>query len=582
MSTLSMSQRVGMLLNVGSNPIYLKHRRARLRPRHMVSWGLITLTTVGFVFALVYFTVSERGHVDPVEAAKASMLPLIVVQGVLLMGMGTSAVATGIARERDRELLDYQRMTPMSPAAKIVGYLFGLPAREYFLFLLTLPFLFYAVTRSGLGWAKVGQFYVVFFSSVWLYHMTGLMAGMVSKKPWQSSMISLGAVVGLYLVLPVFTSWVGLSFFDFLTVRPTFFAMIFEEINTTSHGWDVRRMMLVRLYREVPFFGMSLNPTVFSLVIQCFGLVTMYHVVRRKWIDPAWHPFSKRFAVGFVLGITVLVAGSLWPMLRSEALLSDLVHRMNVDGRAYVSGVLIAVYPLVAGSAMLLCVHLVTPSHNTARRGLRRARRRGLHDVPAGWDAASSTRPTLVMLAFVWAGFVAVIYAAVNGGLVFTTGPVPWSWLLTMGALGTVTTLAFQAINAWLDQRVLVLALFFLWVVPVMVMVVLVSAFGMDTEAMYIGVTCPAVAGILTVLGLIDATASGQPGYTPLLIGDHPRIVIALTIGFYGVLSAYAASAAAGKAKQRFDEELASESHRQGQAEPAPSPEALPSPALTT
>ena len=63
---------------------------------------------------------------------------------IILMGLGTGQVASGLARERLEQLVDYQRMTPMTPTAKILGYLFGLPIREYFLFALTLPFLAFA------------------------------------------------------------------------------------------------------------------------------------------------------------------------------------------------------------------------------------------------------------------------------------------------------------------------------------------------------------------------------------------------------------------------------------------------------
>ena len=78
-------------------------------------------------------------------------MPIFFVQGVILMFMGTGAVASGIANERDSGVLDYQRITPMGPMRKIVGYLFGLPVREYFLFALTLPFVAYGTVRGGIA-----------------------------------------------------------------------------------------------------------------------------------------------------------------------------------------------------------------------------------------------------------------------------------------------------------------------------------------------------------------------------------------------------------------------------------------------
>ena len=49
---------------------------------------------------------------------------------LIMTVLGTGAVTGGIARERAGALVDYQRLTPMPPAAKIRGYLFGLPVRE--------------------------------------------------------------------------------------------------------------------------------------------------------------------------------------------------------------------------------------------------------------------------------------------------------------------------------------------------------------------------------------------------------------------------------------------------------------------
>ena len=50
--------------------------------------------------------------------------------------------------ERDEGVIDYQRLIPMSPLSKVLGYLFGLPVREYVMFLATLPFT---------GWALVAR-----------------------------------------------------------------------------------------------------------------------------------------------------------------------------------------------------------------------------------------------------------------------------------------------------------------------------------------------------------------------------------------------------------------------------------------
>lgn len=527
------------LPGVAGNPIYVQHRRTRTRWAPTLTWALVTLTVVTFIFVLTYLTLTRRGAFDPVAAAKATLVPLIVVQGVLLMGMGTSAVATGIARERDRALLDYHRMTPQPPAAKIVGYLFGLPAREYLLFALTLPFVAYAVWRAGVSPLTVGHFYVVFFSSVWLYHLTGLMAGMVARKAWQSSFVSLGAVAGLYLVLPQFAE-LGLSFFDFLTVRPTFYGMVAAELETAPAGAAAltQRMSMVRQYEAVPFFGLRVNPTLFSLAVQLFALSAMYHVVSRKWVDAAWHPFSKRFAVGFVGGMALLLAGSLWPLLHDAKANADLIARLFGEGPGVVLGLLVGLFFVVAAVTLLLSVALTTPGRHTQRRGLRRARKLGRDTPPAAWDAATSWPGTAAMLGLVLAGY-GVVAWAVRDGVVYDWRPTMGFWLLAPLPLGVAVVLAFQGLLERFGQRAVILGLFVLWVVPVMAGIVMVAASNaLWRGAMYLAAFCPAVAGGMCLSFLIDAVGDGP---ATILIDtpaeDDARRIVLLTTVFYVALA---------------------------------------------
>lgn len=559
-------------LNVFNNAICIQHARARLRLLPTLSWGLITLTCVAFIYVLIYYVLIRRGDFNPVEAAKTALVPLIIVQGVLLMGMGTSAVATGIARERDRELLDYHRMSPMSPAAKIVGYLFGLPSREYFLFALTLPFVAYAVLRGGVPLLKVAHFYVVFFSSVWLYHMTGLMAGMVSRKPWHSSFVSLGSVVVLYLVLPLFAR-VGLSFFDFLTVRPTFYGMVAEELQAGDHGdWVAERMLLAQQYESVPFYGLSLNPTAFSLVVQIFALTAMYHVVRRKWVDNAWHPFSKRFSVFFVFGVVTLLVGSIWPLLFDTQVHDDLVARMQGAQDTVVLSLLIGLFFVVSGLAVLMTISLTTPTAQTARKGLRRARKRGLSRVPLSWDAATTVPTTLAMLLIAVAAY-GLVLLAIRSGEVYEIKPGMERWLVALGVLGVLVVVAFQGMHERFGQRPVILGLFVLWVMPVMVGIVMLAAFDAWRPAMYVGALCPAVGGGMSLALLLDASMGPVSDGSILLRGtpaeDHARLVVALTIVLYAGLAVIAQGLRfrAARRRRRLDADLAAHAKRVSRTE---------------
>ena len=134
------------------NPLVIKGIRERLRIKQLIAWGLFALIITSFAYLTAYLEASDSqwvyddeleewipGEPSPINGARAAFPVLLIAQGFILLFLGTGRVASGTAEEREIGLLDYQRMTPMNPFAKIVGYLFGLPAREHFMFLLTLP-----------------------------------------------------------------------------------------------------------------------------------------------------------------------------------------------------------------------------------------------------------------------------------------------------------------------------------------------------------------------------------------------------------------------------------------------------------
>jgi len=115
------------------NPLVIKGYRERLRMKHALSWGVVVVVVAGFIYAISYLMGTHQGQLRTKEASKFALAALLVLQAIILMLIGTGSVATGIVQERTNGVLDYQRMTPMKPTSKIIGYLFGLPAREYFL-----------------------------------------------------------------------------------------------------------------------------------------------------------------------------------------------------------------------------------------------------------------------------------------------------------------------------------------------------------------------------------------------------------------------------------------------------------------
>ena len=127
------------------NPIILKGIRENLRPKHLIAAGLFSLIICSTVYLTSYLEGSEgkysldpetkewvKEESSPVNGARNAFTFLLALQGFYLMFLGTGRVASITAEERESGLLDYQRMTPMNPLSKIIGYIFGIPAREYF------------------------------------------------------------------------------------------------------------------------------------------------------------------------------------------------------------------------------------------------------------------------------------------------------------------------------------------------------------------------------------------------------------------------------------------------------------------
>ena len=515
------------------NPLWVKSARARLRVKHVLSWGLVTITLTAFVCVGQYLTMVERNITTPDMVARAIIPPLIIIQGIILMLMGTGAVAAGVASEREEGIIDFHRMTPMTPTAKILGYLFGLPIREYFVFALTLPFLAWAVWKSDFPLLRLGHFYLVFFSSVLLYHMTGLVAGMWSKKPRWASMIAQGLVVALYFVLPQL-SHVGVTFFEFLTVRPTFYVMLAEEVQRAGPGVEaIARQTIAAIlrYRDVGFFELVLHPTAFTLTVQTFLLLTMFISVHRKWRDEALLALPKGYALFAYAAVVTLVVGSLWPFVTSGGFLETLISRMNdipPHNALYLMTMAAAAITCITGVLLLL---IITPSRWIALNGIRRARKHGRHRPPLLSDASSTTPLAIIMSVLATGGLAALVLHADRSGM-FAIAMPPFLPAIAPLVLIVSALVLVQGICERFNQRVVFVTLFVMWGIPVMVAIILFAAFSRwDAGLWLLSISSPA-AVVISISNFYEhaaATATGavmvDPAQTQFLPEEFAALV---------------------------------------------------------
>jgi len=524
----------GRLLSV--NPIWQKSLRSRLRVRHMLSWGVVTLTITAFVFLITYTTMTEQEMASGQDAAKATIPGVIVIQGILLMAFGSGAVSSGIATERDKGLVDYQRMTPMSPTAKILGYMFGLPAREYFLFALTLPFVAIAVAISDFSLLTLGHFYLVFFTSVWVYHMTALVAGMVAPRPIVAALISFGLVAALYFVLPNL-SRVGITYFEFLTIRPTFFGLLQQELPESMRAQA--EASGIDSFRAVPFFTGMMHPTGYTLLVQGSLLAIMFWIVHRKWREQSNHVFSKLSGVLAYGGVVFFLLASLWPLLTREDVYWQVFQSVQGGFRTRQSpqtlemllmlamGILGVMYVVVIGTA--------TPSRHKAIEGRRRALKLGRRSVGLNSDAASSLPLGLAMLVLTIATGAALLVASGRTGAYFVSGPSAGSVLvLVSGVLGV--GLFTQGLREVMGVRAFGVVIFLLWMVPFFAMMIMMAAFEAFVPASYVGLACPPVTlgyGIAAMLETTTPVPGERPQFVPgEVAGEAGTFALVGSVGY--------------------------------------------------
>ncbi|MFI4897639.1 MAG: hypothetical protein ACIARR_07420 [Phycisphaerales bacterium JB059] len=507
-----------MLERTLQNPLLVKGLRQRSRVKHLLSWGIVTLTITAFVALMIYTTITEREMASAQDAAKAVLPGIIVIQAILLMMSGTGAVASGVAGEREEGLLDYVRMTPMSPTSKILGYLFGLPAREYVLFALTMPFLVIAAAVARFDPLTLLHFYAVFFTSVWLYHLTGMVAGMVSEKPRLASMMSMGLVVVLYFVLPNL-SRLGITFFEFLTIRPTFYGLLQQEM--PEHLRTAAEQSGIDSFRDVPFFTGVVHPTLYTMLVQGFMLAVMFSVVHRRWRDQAAHLFSKAGTLLVFSGVLVFVLGSVWAVLVSDEAYYQVFGAMQRvafgQREPQTLEILLIVALMIVGGTFVLLVTCATPSRHTAVEGWRRARKLGRRRIGLNADGASSLPITLAMIGLTFGAGWLVLHLVGREGLYYLEGPTRVSvGIVALSIIGVA--LFVQGLRERFDVRVFGVVIFVLWMIPFFAMMIMYSAFDAFVPGSYAGLPCPPAMLVFGIGHMLESTVpldGRSPDYLP-------------------------------------------------------------------
>lgn len=381
-------------LSLFSNPILRRYRRSQMRPVRLGMTIVLTVVFAGFIATMAYLPLRFRADFTQMDAARTAFIPLLIYQAIILAVFGTAAIGGGILKETDEGMIEYQRLTPLSPLAKVLGYLFGLPIRQYVAFGITAIFSAFSIIVGQIPFQAWGTVYLVLFTSTLLYHLMGLITGLVIKTRWRAGLISIGLVLLLNLVLPRLADF-GFAMFSHLTVWPVVMANLTDLVPSmrgATSGWS--RQLLAP---DVPFWGLRMSHLAFSLMVQATLIVTFMVILVRRWRDEQAHLLGKGYAVGWLIWLQVILLGNVLPqlegnrvltgMFRARAELTREFKRLSASGEARV---LTVTYGVISLLILLSIISCITPREPTQMVAFRRRKKFGQRMIPWLDDGATA------------------------------------------------------------------------------------------------------------------------------------------------------------------------------------------------
>ncbi|WP_165222287.1 ABC transporter permease [Aquisphaera insulae] len=332
------------------NPMFLRHVRSRCRRPALISGAIIT----GAICLCIAYVAFQFGTFQTGGAFGS----VLAVQGVLLCLMGASQVGTSVASARASGMLDFHRVSPLTPTELTLGYFFGAPIREYLLFLITIPLSLLCVAAGTPDIRGFVQVMIALIAFAWVAQAIALINGLTSKRPSMAKGI----------VWPIIV--IGLTSGSFFP----------------SFGFVAN---LLDRDPRLDFFGVSLPWLAVVLLYQAPILLVAFLASRRKFESERLHPLSKPQAIGAMAVAGTLAVGSTWSSTESDFI-----------------GLLI-LYVLVALGIFLTIT--VTPTQADHYKGLLRCLRKG-EERPSWLADFALNRPFLVVICGIVLGSTTLVW----------------------------------------------------------------------------------------------------------------------------------------------------------------------------
>ena len=456
---------------IWANPIVRRYARSRMRPRALGISLLVTLMIAGFLFFVIRQLGIYQAELSIRDAHRMPIIPLLFFQGFILFVLGSGQTAAGMTAEADEGVIDYQRLTPMTPLAKVVGYLFGLPIREYVTFLATMPFTLWAFWRGEVPLHIGLQLYGVFMIAGVLYHLTGLVAGTVLKNRRWAFLSSMGLVFALYTVVPQ-ASKLGLVYFKYVTIEPVVRECL-PYLVESKMGAAAQTME--NFAPAAQFFNLNFPQSVFTAGTLLFLIGVMVVMLWRRWHRAESHLMGKAGATGLFAWIQLMLLGNALPLIEPSGRVfpsrGARLFRLPGDDwspSAEETLVMSGIYGLVTLMILWLMTVLITPDRTGQIRGWRRTRKLGRPRLSFQSDPATSFPWVFAMAALGSGGWFWFTKKLVESAW-FGTTDMPIAILPVFFLVTAVGGFGFHALLEGKGKRAAGLAVILIGIAPLLV-----------------------------------------------------------------------------------------------------------------
>lgn len=380
------------------NPIFHRYRRSRLRLSSLITGALVYGgASLFFYLVALGYTVTKTSKTIE-ETAIYPFAFTLFLQVFILTFVGTGEVAAGMARESIDRVLTYQRLTPLSPATKIMGYLTGLPVRQFYHFVITLPVTVLIIRTGSIPFEIWGSIYAVLATSTIMFYLLAMSVGFIMGKKF-SALISQGLVFMLYFALPQLSNF-GFVIFEYLTLRPVVFSAA-QKVND--------RFGLIDDHSSL-FYHWELSHAVYSIALQSLLSWIFLCLLLRRWRLESSHLLSKVQCLVIAGILHFLVLGGIWANTANGSMLvikikshapyvAETVRALN-ENIETISAAVLSLYGLIGLTCAILLQYIYTPSRDAYLAGFRKHRRRSRRFFAVFKDSSSGI-PISVSIALI-------------------------------------------------------------------------------------------------------------------------------------------------------------------------------------